>query len=75
MKHCKQLCTAFVLVLIFALPAFAGQMDTTRMPPPPSQATSAGQMDTVKAGEMGTMSTTPALEIALSLIQSMLSLI
>jgi hypothetical protein len=67
MKRFKQLCVATVLTITLAFTTFAGEMDTMRVPPPPSQATS--------AGEMGTMHTTSALEIALSLIQSVLSLI
>lgn len=79
MKTLRRLCTAFVLALALALPAFAGDMSTTVVSPPPrstQQATAQGDMSTTATGDMttGVTATDPATDILLSLLQSLLSL-
>jgi hypothetical protein len=87
MKTLRRLCAVFVLTLVLALSAFAGDMSTgITAPPPPStsQATTAGDMSTGVTGDMstgitgdittGVMATDPATDIFLSLLQSLLSL-
>ena len=73
MTRFKHFCAALALTLGLAFSAFAGQMDTTRTmtASPTQQATSAGEMDTTRSGKIST----PAMEIALSLLQNVLSLI
>ena len=75
MKNLRQLCAALVLALTFALTAFAGNMSTTVVPPPPQAATQ-GEMSTTVAGEIPTdiTATDLAAEITLPLLQSVLSL-
>lgn len=76
MNHFKQFCMALVLTFALAFSAFAGEMDTTVIKPsPPSQATSAGKMDTGKCGKMDTGIAFPITEIALNLLLGVLSLI
>jgi Spy/CpxP family protein refolding chaperone len=75
MKKLKSLCGAVVLTLLLALPVFAGQMTTTVADPPPP--TADGQMTTTIAGQMQTGSSEavdPVTQVALSLLQSVLSL-
>ncbi len=75
MKNLRQLCAASVLTVTLSLPAFAGQMDTTfASPPAPS---TAGQMDTTVAGQIHTLSSEtidPVMQIALNVLQSVMSL-
>jgi hypothetical protein len=73
MKALRHLCAALALTFVLALPAFAGQMDAgITAPPPPPQ----GNMSTTVAGNMttGDTDTATAMEVALSLLQSLLSL-
>jgi hypothetical protein len=73
MKTLRHLCAALALTFVLALPAFAGQMDAgITAPPPPPQ----GNMSTTVAGNMTTGDTdaATAMEVALSLLQSLLSL-
>lgn len=75
MKTLRHLCAALALTFVLALPAFAGQMDTgITAPPPPPQ----GNMSTTVAGQMDAgiapTDTATAMEVALSLLQSLLSL-
>jgi hypothetical protein len=73
MKTLRQLCVVLVLMLALAFSAFAGDIETGKSAtPPPQQATSAGQIDIGKAGEIQTPLT---VEIALNLLQGVLSLI
>jgi hypothetical protein len=72
MKHFKRFCAASVLTLMLALSTFAGEIDTMRVPPPLSQATSADQIEIGRAGDTQTSLT---VEIALNLLQGVLSLI
>lgn len=71
MKTLRHLCAALALTFVLALPAFAGQMDAgITAPPPPPQ----GNMSTTVAGNMTTGDTDTATDVALSLLQSLLSL-
>lgn len=78
MKSLRQLCTAFVLTLALTVPAFAGQMSTTVVDPPPPapEATAQGNMPSTVAGqiEANIMATDPTTEITLNLLQSLLTL-
>ena len=71
MKALRQFCAASMLTLVLALSTFAGEIETPRTPPP-QQATHAGDIETGKAGDIEIPLT---VEIALNLIQGVLSLI
>lgn len=88
MKNLKQLGAAVVLTLALTLPAFAGEITTMVMPPPPASpasATTQGEISTTVAGQITTMNegeiSTPVASadsvtgIALNLLQSVLSLL
>jgi hypothetical protein len=81
MKTLRQLCAAFVLALMLAMSALAGDMETgitVPQSPGASSASTPGQMSKGYAGNMSTTSATAigsATGIALSLVQSMLALI
>jgi hypothetical protein len=85
MRTLRRLSVALVFTLAFAIPALAGEIDTTITSPPPSQAqsqaaTTDGGIETTVAGQAGTgssetTSTGSATEAALNLLQSVLSLI
>jgi hypothetical protein len=84
MKTLRQLCVVVVFTLALAVPAFAGEMEIgSPTPPPPAQpaqtATVNGDIQTTVAGqeETGNSEATAAdsaTEIALNLLQSVLSL-
>jgi hypothetical protein len=80
MKSLRRLCLALVLTFPFALPALAGEMQTTVAPPQLAQsATAQGELQTTVTGqeEMGSSEATAtgsATETALNLLQSVLSL-
>lgn len=79
MKSLRQLCVALVFTLVLTFPAFAGEITTMVAPPPPQPATAQGEMQTTVSGqeEMASSEDTvadSATEIALSLLQSVLSL-
>lgn len=83
MKTLRQLCAVVVFTLALAIPAFAGEMHIGSPTPPPSQpaqtATANGEMEIGLTGqeETGSSEATAAdsaTEIALSLLQSVLSL-
>lgn len=77
MKTLRRLCAAFVLTLMLALSAFAGEIQTTIVSqPPPDPATAQGQMDTTIAGQMGNplIVTDSVTQAALNLLESALSL-
>ena len=83
MKNLRRLSVALVFTLAITIPAFAGEMDTGRTSPPPSQpaqtAAVNGQIDTELTGQEETGSseataTDSATEIALNLLQSVLAL-
>ena len=82
MKTLRQLSVALVFALVFAMPAFAGQIDTP-LAPPPSQAqaaTTGGGIDTPligqdKTGSSEATASDSATNAALNLIQSVLSLL
>ncbi|MDQ3802648.1 MAG: hypothetical protein M3416_02175 [Acidobacteriota bacterium] len=80
MKSLRQLCVSSVCMLALAVPAFAGEIQTGIATPPPAQTvTAAGEIQTGVAGqiESGSGEATAAdsvAEIALNLLQSVLSL-
>lgn len=77
MKTLRDFCAVLVLTLTLTLPAFAGQMDTMFVPPPPqqpvTQAATAGEMDTGIADNISTDLTATTPEIAL--LSALLNLI
>jgi hypothetical protein len=81
MKTLRQLLVASVVTLVLTVPAFAGQMDTMiPAPPPPAQpATAQGEISMTVIGQEDAnnseaTATDSATEIALNLLQSVLSL-
>ena len=79
MKTLRQFFAALVLAFMLALSAFAGQMDTgltTPPPPPESQITTTGEISTGFTGDMstGAAAMDSTTEVALNLLQSLLSL-
>jgi len=70
-----------MFIFTLALPAFAGEMQTTVAPPQPAQSpTTQGEMQTTVTGQEEADSSEAtaadsAMEIALNLLQSVLSLI
>ena len=79
MKTLRQLSVASVFVFVLAMPAFAGEISTGIAPPPPPHAATAGQIETGITGQIETdsseaTSADSATEIALNLLQSVLSL-
>lgn len=67
MKNMRLLCAAVMLTLVLASQTFAGQMETLIVSPPPPS--SAGQMQTGTSEAID-----PVTQIALSLLQSVMSL-
>ncbi len=80
MRTFQRFCAAFVLTLMLALPAFAGDISTgivSQPPPSTSQAaTTQGDISTTVAGDIstGVTATNPVTEMTLNLILSVLSL-
>lgn len=79
MKTLCRLCVASVFTLALAIPGFAGQIETPKTQPTTPPAATAGQIDTPVAGqiEIGSSEATvtdSVTEIALNLLQSVLSL-
>jgi hypothetical protein len=80
MKTLRQLCVASVFVFALAIPAFAGEIQIPLAPPPPAQsATRQGEIQIGVTGQIDTGSgeatvADSATEIALSLLQNVLSL-
>jgi hypothetical protein len=79
MKNIRQCLAAIALTCVFTASTFAGQIDTViaQPPPPPPSEASAGDMTTMIAGQMDTLSSEavdPVAQAALSLFQSALSL-
>ena len=83
MKSLRQLGVALMFTFALTLPAFAGEITTMVVPPSPSQpaqtATAEGEISTTVTGqeETGSSESTAAdsaAEIALNLLQSVLSL-
>lgn len=83
MKTLRQLCVASVFVFALAIPAFAGEIQTTVAPPSQpaqtQQATANREIETTVTGqeERGSSEATAAgsaTEIALNLLQSVLAL-
>jgi len=83
MKNLRRLSVALVFTLTLTIPAFAGEIDTGKTSPPPSQlsqtATVNGEIDTGLTGQEETGSseataTDSATKIALNLLQTVLAL-
>jgi len=80
MKNLRRLCGAVVFTLALTIPAFAGDIQTPLAPPQPTQsATAQGDIQTTVTGQAETGSSEAtasdsATEIALNLLQSVLSL-
>ena len=80
MKPLRQLSVALMFTLALTIPTFAGDIETTIAPPQPAQSAAAqDEMQTTVAGQIETPSseataTDSTTEIALSLLQSVLSL-
>jgi hypothetical protein len=82
MKPLRQLCVALTFTLVLAMTTFAGEIHTTVAPPTPpsSQATTTeGEMQMTVTGQEetgsgGATAADSATEIALNLLQSVLSL-
>jgi hypothetical protein len=84
MKNLRRISIAFAFTLALTIPAFAGEIETTKTsPPPPSQpaqtATVNGEIETGITGQEETSSgevsaTDSATEIALNLLQTVLAL-
>jgi hypothetical protein len=81
MKTLRQLCVALIFTLALTISTFAGEMETpkTSTPPPAPSVATAGEMETGITGQMDTGSSEAtaadsATEIALNLLQSVLSL-
>ena len=82
MKTLRQLCVAVVFTLALAIPAFAGEMDTGRTSPPPSQPQTAAVNGEIPIGLTGqeetgsgeVSATDSATEAVLNLLQSVLAL-
>jgi hypothetical protein len=77
MKTLRRLCAVFVLGLALSLSAFAGEMSTSVVspPPPPSQSITGEMLGGVTGNtSTGLTATDPATDVFLSLLQSLLSL-
>ena len=79
MKTLRRLLVALVFTFALAIPAFAGEMETGKTPPPAPTATTAGEMETGITGQAETGSSEAtaadsATDLALNLLQSVLSL-
>jgi hypothetical protein len=80
MTNFRRFCAAVLLAFAVAFSTYAGEIPcgVTETPPPSStsQATTTGDMSTMVTGEMstGVAATDPVTEIAVSLLQSVLSL-
>ena len=78
MKHLRQLCAIALLIFVFALPAFAGDIDCGDVPPPPvPPALAMGDVSTGITTTNGTSSTEdafvdPVTEFTLNILQSAL---
>jgi hypothetical protein len=84
MKNLRKLCASLVLTLALVFPAFAGDIQCPGVinpPPPPQQSSVTGEMGTPGAsatGEIpgpGVVALDPVADAALSLLQSILSII
>jgi hypothetical protein len=75
MRKLRQLSIAVLLALIFSAPAFAGIIGTPPEPAPePPAATAMGITDTPPSAASVTPATDPVVDVALNLLQSVLSL-
>jgi hypothetical protein len=85
MNNLRRISIAFAFTLALTIPAFAGEIETTKTtPPPPSQptqqATANGEIETTVAGQIETTSsgeasaTDSATAAVLNLLQTVLAL-
>ncbi len=76
MKNLRQLSVALVFIFALALPAFAGDIETTITSPPAHAATTQGDIETTITGqaEEATAATGSVTQAALNILQSVLSL-
>jgi hypothetical protein len=70
MKQVQKLSAITILACILSIQAFAGVMDAPIAPPPPSD----GDMKSSRASTGGTLNVDPVLQVALNIVQSMLSM-
>ncbi len=79
MKKLKQLTSAVALILVFTVTAFAGIIETPAVPPPPpppdssSSIATPGDMETPGVTQGPGLASDSVTEVALSLLQSVLS--
>ena len=78
MKKLKQLTSAVALILVFTVTAFAGIIETPVVPPPPppdssSSIATPGDMETPGVTQGPGLASDSVTEVALSLLQSVLS--
>jgi hypothetical protein len=80
MKKLKQLTSAVALILVFTVTAFAGIIETPAVPPPPppppessSSVAAPGGMETPGVTQGPGLASDSVTEVALSLLQSVLS--
>ncbi len=76
MKNLRRLSIAVAFTCALAVPAFAGEIQTTLVPPTASAHITQGQIDTPVAGqeEDTATATNSARQVALDILQSVLSL-
>jgi hypothetical protein len=77
MRRLRQLSMAVLLTLMVSASAFAGIIDGPPAPTPPPEsplATATGTIETPPSAEAVTQATDPAVDVALNLLQSVLSL-
>jgi hypothetical protein len=81
MKNLRRLSVACAFTLALAMPAFAGEIQTTFAPPPPPAAATAGEIQTGVAGQIETTGSVSeatvidsATQAALNLLQTVLAL-
>lgn len=80
MKNLRRLSVVCAFTFALTIPTFAGEIQTTLVPPTPPVAATAGQIDTMAAGQIDTTVNSEATandsvtNIALNLLQSVLSL-
>ena len=79
MKKLCQLCAALVFIIALTIPAFAGEIETGKVPPTPPAAVLASEIETgitgqVETGSSEATATDSATQFALNLLQSMLLL-
>jgi hypothetical protein len=76
MKNLRQLSVALAFTFALAIPAFAGEIETTLVPPTAPAHITQGEIHTTVTGqaEEATAATDSATQVALNILQSVLSL-